>query len=93
MLGAVGTVVVVAGLVVWPGWQNQQRALVGLDELSPVALVPMVVVTLVVFGLLLLVGRLVGHGIRKVDGLLARRLPRPWPIRSPRWCSWPPPCS
>ena len=77
VLGAVGTVVVVAGLVVWPGWQNQQRALVGLDQLSPVALVPMVAVTLVVFGLLLLVGRLVGHGIGKVDGLLARRLPRP----------------
>ena len=75
-LGVVGAVVVVAGLVVWPGWQNQQRALVGLDELSPVALAPMVVVTLVVFGLLLLVGRVVGHGIRKVDGLLARRLPR-----------------
>ena len=64
-LGVVGAVVVVAGLALWPGWQNQQRALVGLDQLSPVALAPMVAVTLVVFGLLLLVGRLVGHGIGK----------------------------
>jgi uncharacterized membrane protein len=75
-LGVVAAVVVVAGLALWPGWQNQQRDLVGMDQLSPVALVPMVAVTLVVFGLLLLVGRLVGHGLRKLDELLARRLPR-----------------
>ena len=58
------------------GGRTSSGALVGLDQLSPVALAPMVAVTLVVFGLLLLAGRLVGHGIRSVDGLLARRLPR-----------------
>lgn len=75
-LGIVAAVVVVAGLSLWPGWQNQQRELVGLGHLSPVALVPMVAVTLVVFGLLFLAGRLVGQGIERFDGLLARRLPR-----------------
>ena len=57
-LGVAGAVVVVAGLALWPGWQNQQRALVGMERLSPAALAPMVAVTLVLFGLLLLVGRL-----------------------------------
>jgi uncharacterized membrane protein len=75
-LGVLGAVVVVAGLAVWPGWQNQQRDLVGMDHLSAAALAPMVAVTLVVLGLLFLLGRLVGHGIWKLDRLLARRLPR-----------------
>jgi uncharacterized membrane protein len=84
----VGAVVVVAGLVLWPQWQDQQRALVGMERLSPMALASMVGVTLVLFGLLLLVGRLVGHGIRRFDGLLSRRLPACWPTPSPWWCSW-----
>jgi uncharacterized membrane protein len=66
--------VVADGLALWPGWQNQQRDLVGMEHLSAAALAPMVAVTLVVFGLLFLLGRLVGHGIRLFDGLLARRL-------------------
>ena len=52
----------VAGLALWPGWQNQQRDLVGMEHVSAAALGPMVAVTLVLFGLLFLVGRLVGHG-------------------------------
>ena len=76
VLGAVGAVVVVAGLALWPGWQNQQRDLVGMEHLSPTVLAPMVGVTLVLFGLLLLVGRAVGHGVGLLDRLLARRLPR-----------------
>jgi uncharacterized membrane protein len=75
-LGPVAVVVVAAGLALWPGWQNQPRDLVGMEHLSAAALLPMVAVTLVVFGVLLLLGRLVGHGIRLVNGLLARRLPR-----------------
>jgi uncharacterized membrane protein len=75
-LGTAGAMVVVAGLVVWPGWQNQQRDLVGMAQLSAAALPPMVAVTLVVLGLLFLLGRLVGHGIRGLDRLLSRRLPR-----------------
>ena len=75
-LGAVAVVVVVAGLALWPGWQNQQRDLVDMDHVSAAALPPMVAVTLVVFGLLVLVGRVVGHGIVLLDRLLGRRLPQ-----------------
>ena len=32
-LGAVAVVVVAAGLALWPGWQNQQRDLVGMEHL------------------------------------------------------------
>jgi uncharacterized membrane protein len=92
-LGVVAAVVVVAGLALWPGWQNQQRDLVGMEHVGPAVLAPMVAATLVVFGLLFLVGRLVGHGLRKLDELLARRLPRVVAFASPRRCSWPPPCS
>jgi hypothetical protein len=48
----------------------------------------MAAATLVVFGLLFLVGRVVGHGIVLLDRLLARRLPAWWPTPSPRPCSW-----
>ena len=75
-LGVAAAVVVAVGLALWPGWQNQQRALVDMEHLSPAALAPMVAVTLLVLGLLLLVGRLVGHGIVLLDRLLSRRLPR-----------------
>jgi uncharacterized membrane protein len=75
-LGVAGAVVVVAGLALWPGWQNQQRDLVDLEHVSPAVLAPMAAVTLVLFGLLLLVGRLVGHGVVLFDRVLARRLPR-----------------
>jgi uncharacterized membrane protein len=68
--------VVVAGLALWPGWQNQQRDLVDMEHMGPAVLAPMAAATLVVFGVLLLVGRLVGHGIWLLDRLLARRLPR-----------------
>jgi uncharacterized membrane protein len=74
-LGVVA-VVVVAGLALWPGWQNQQRDLVGMEHVGPAVLAPMVAATLVVFGLPFLVGRVVGHGIVLLDRLLARRLPR-----------------
>jgi uncharacterized membrane protein len=74
-LGVVAAVVV-AGLALWPGWQNQQRDLVGMEHVGPAVLAPMVAATLVVFGVLFLVGRVVGHGILLLDRLLARRLPR-----------------
>ena len=76
VLGIVAAVVVAAGLGQWTGWQNEQRDLVGMEHLSPAVLAPMVGVTLVVFGVLFLVGRLVGHGIVAFDRLLARRMPR-----------------
>jgi hypothetical protein len=49
----------------------------------------MVAVTLVVFGLLFLVG----HGIRLFDGLLVRRLPRLLAHAITAACSWSSPWS
>jgi uncharacterized membrane protein len=76
VLGVVAAVAVVAGLALWPGWQNQQRDLVDMEHVTPAVLAPMVGATLVVFGVLLLLGRLIGHGTALLDRLLARRLPR-----------------
>jgi uncharacterized membrane protein len=76
VLGVVAVVVVVAGLALWPGWQNQQRDLVDMEHVGPAALAPMVAATLVIFGVLFLLGRVIGHGIWLLDRLLARRLPR-----------------
>ena len=75
-LGVVAAVVVVAGLALWPGWQNQQRDLVDMEHVGPAVMAPMAAATLVVIGVLFLVGRLVGHGIWLLDRLLAHRLPR-----------------
>ena len=74
-LGVVGAAVVGVGLATWLRWQNDQRDLLGMEHMSAVALVPMVGVTLVVLAALALIGRLVGHGVRWVDRMLARRVP------------------
>jgi uncharacterized membrane protein len=76
VLGVVAVVVVAAGLGQWTGWQNQQRDLVDMEHLSPSVLVTVAGVTLAVFVVLFLLGRLVGHGIVGFDRLLSRRLPR-----------------
>ena len=64
VLGAVATVVVVVGGIwMWQRWQNQQRDLLGMDDLSPLIGVPMLVVALLVATILIVVGRAVGRGI------------------------------
>jgi uncharacterized membrane protein len=75
-LGVVAAVVVAAGLGQWTGWQNQQRDLVAMEHLSSSVLATVAGVTLAVFGVLFLLGRLVGHGVVALDRLLSRRLPR-----------------
>jgi hypothetical protein len=47
-----------------------------MEHVGPAVLAPMVAATLVVFGVLFVLGRGVGHGIVLLDRLLARRLPR-----------------
>ena len=93
-LGVAVVVVVVAGLALWPGWQNQQRDLVGIEQLAPVALAPMVAATLVVFGLLLL-ARPRGRPRDRAwsTGCWPAGSPAWWPTPSPRPCSWSRPCS
>jgi uncharacterized membrane protein len=56
---------------------DQQRDLVDMEHVAPAVLAPMAPATLVTFGVLFLLGRVIGHGIRLLDRPLARRLPRP----------------
>lgn len=66
VLALVWAVVGAAGLVLWIMWQNDQRALVGLESLGAAVVVPMVVVTAVAAVLLVIIGRLVAAGVRRV---------------------------
>jgi uncharacterized membrane protein len=63
-------------LIPWWIWQRDQSVLVDEEPTSPVSIVPMVVVALVVFTILLLIGRLIGHGLVRLDGWLTRFVPR-----------------
>lgn len=71
----VGGLAVVAGLAAWLGWQNEQRRLFTMAELSGSALLTVVLVTLVVTAVLLLIGRSVGAFVGWGDRVLTRRLP------------------
>lgn len=65
----------IVGLVLWHVWQNDQRALVGLEPLGAVVVVPMVVVTVVAAVLLVIIGRMVAIGVRRVHGGVTRVVP------------------
>jgi uncharacterized membrane protein len=41
----VAAITFVVGIVMWPRWQNDQRALVTMDDLAPGAVVPMLLLT------------------------------------------------
>lgn len=77
VLAVCGVVVMAASLALWPVWQNQQRQLVDMERLSLMASVWALMLSIVVFGVLLALGRVVGHAIWAFDGLLSRALPRP----------------
>ena len=72
---ALAVVGLVLGLWSWLRWQDEQRALVELDDLSPTTLVPLVLVTVLVAVLLGVIGRLVGASVRKLDRWNRRHLP------------------
>ena len=76
-LGVMWAVVVVVGSVAWLVWQNDQRDLVQLDHLSAVVIVPMLVVTGVLFAVLALVARLLWFVVGLADRWAARHMPRP----------------
>jgi uncharacterized membrane protein len=71
-----GVLVLVTGLLVWTKWQNEQRDLFGMDHLSPVALLPMVLVTAVLTVILVSLGRIIWRGIRAIDRWLSRHFQR-----------------
>ena len=75
VLGAIVALVVIAGLALWTPWQNDQRALVQLADVSPFLVLPMALVTALLGALLIVIGRCVGHGLDWLDRFWSRRVP------------------
>lgn len=75
--GVVAALVGVAGVILWPRWQNEHRDLVGLDHLSAAAVIPILAVTAILAVMLAVLGRLVWAGVRGLDRSFSRYLPRP----------------
>ena len=75
VLGGSAVAVLVAGLLVWIPWQNDQRDLMGMDHLSATNLIPLVLLTLVLTAFLMLIGRVVWRGIRALNRWIDRHLP------------------
>jgi uncharacterized membrane protein/1-acyl-sn-glycerol-3-phosphate acyltransferase len=75
---AVSLLAVVVGPWRWWRWQDAQRNLVAMPSLSPVSIVPMVIVTTVVFVVLVSIGRTVKHGVYRIDKAAAKRLRVSW---------------
>jgi uncharacterized membrane protein len=70
----VGLAAVIGGLWMWVRWQNDQRALLGMDDLGVAAGVPMLVVAAVVFVVFMVIGRLIGRGVVHLYRLISRAL-------------------
>lgn len=63
-------------LIPWWIWQRDQSVLVDEEPTSAVSIVPMLVVAFLVFTILVLFGRLIGHGLVRLEGWLTRFVPR-----------------
>lgn len=68
----------VLGPVRWVQWQREQRGLVGMGPLSAWSVLPMLLITAVLAGVLVVLGRLIKHAVYRLDRAAARRLPRAW---------------
>jgi uncharacterized membrane protein len=74
-VAAVCAVVVVIGCAMWVRWQNQQRPLVSMEQVSAASTIPMVLLTVVLTFVLAMIGRLVGGGVRRLERWNRRHLP------------------
>jgi uncharacterized membrane protein len=78
ILAIVGAVAIVAGAVFWFLWQNDQRGLVNMGDLSPVVVVPMLFAATIVTAVFFVLGRLVWFLVRALQRLLDRFIPAPF---------------
>jgi uncharacterized membrane protein len=69
------TALMTVGVAFWVRWQNQQRALLAMDDLVATVTIPMVVLTVVLTLVLVTIGRLVGGAVRRLDRWNHRHLP------------------
>lgn len=76
---AMAVCAVVAGLSLWwaSGWQNRLRALMDLPAVDGVSPLTIAATALVVFVLLIMVGRFFGMIMRRLSRRLSRRIPGP----------------
>jgi uncharacterized membrane protein len=70
-------VFVIVGCLFWVRWQDQQRALLAMDDLAVASTIPMLVLTAVLTFVLAMIGRLIGGGVRRLDRWNRRHLPGP----------------
>jgi uncharacterized membrane protein len=70
-----GINLLVGGLWLWVRWQNDQRALLGMNDLSPIAGMPMLLVAAIVAVIFVLLGRLIGRGIMWIYRQITRAVP------------------
>lgn len=61
VVGAAGSVGVPLGSVQWIGWQNEQRGIIGMTPVAALDAVPMAACSLIVGGLLVVVGQALAH--------------------------------
>jgi len=76
VLAGVAAIGIPVCLALWVIWQNDQRDLLGMSHISAVSLVPTVLMTIVIAAILFFLARLIGHGLRWLDDLLGRHVPR-----------------
>ncbi len=94
-------VAAVVGTVLWLGWQNDQRRVVGPDEVLGLgSAVTLWLVTVVVVAVVVLIGRLVALAVLRVDAAAAALAGRTRSATSsperpspPSWSAWPWPSS
>ena len=67
---------VVGGIWMWSRWQNDQRDLLGMDDISAVSGVPMLAIAVVVAAVLIVVGRMIGRGVAAIFNLVNRYVSR-----------------
>ncbi len=77
VLAGVAVVAVVLGWVLWPMWQNDQRDVVGGDEVSVWSYLVILVVTAILTAIVVLIGRAVWRLGLLVDRHGSKLLPRP----------------
>jgi len=76
LLAGAAVIVLLAGsAVLWFGWQNEQRDLVSMDHLAMWNTAAMVGLAAVLTVVLIMIGRLIGYGIYRLNGFLARWMP------------------
>jgi uncharacterized membrane protein len=77
VMRAAGVSLAIVGLPLWVRSQNDQRELITMTTITWTAVFTVAVVSVLVAAILIVVGRAIGHGVRRVDMAFAKRMPRP----------------